>query len=64
MTLEILKQNSESILESIDSYNDLLEQRAKSKNKKEIKEIDLQINDAKKHILELCSKLKQGLKSA
>lgn len=56
-----LKQNSEVILESVDSYDHLLEQRARATDKKEIKKIDAKIEESKKYLISLCNKIKQDL---
>ena len=57
MSIELLKQNSKSVLESIDSYDHLIEQRAKTGNKREVKKIDAKIEDGMKHVLDFCQKV-------
>lgn len=61
MNIELLKQNSEAVLESADDYDYLLEQRVQAKNKKELKQVDARIKEIKKYLLNLCKKLKKEL---
>lgn len=61
MKISLVKQNSAAVLESIDSYDHLIEQRAKTTNKKQIKKIDVKIEDIKNQIIKFCDKIKKEL---
>lgn len=62
MNIAVLKQDSEAVLESVESYDYLIEQRAKAKDKKEIREIDKRAEGIKKHIIEICRGIEKSLK--
>lgn len=59
MTIEIIQQNMDAFLESLRYYNELTETKMKTKDKKELKKIEEDIEKTRSYLLKLVAKVKE-----